>query len=123
MSKSSPSTFVSARAAGFSPARVKIGRADLTATSYLDERQFPLVVTPAIEGVSLPAWAAENRGWIDRQLLLHGAILFRGFNVELVERFRAFAAAVSDELLDYRERAAPRAQVAERVFTSDRKRT
>jgi alpha-ketoglutarate-dependent taurine dioxygenase len=118
MSKSSAPTFVSARAAGVSPVRVKIGRADLTATSYLDERQFPLVVTPAIEGVSLPAWAAENRDWIDRQLLLHGAILFRGFNVESVERFRAFAAAVSNELLDYRERAAPRVQVAERVFTS-----
>src|ERR1041385_5611320 len=118
MSKSSAPTFVSARAAGVSPVRVKIGRADLTATSYLNERQFPLVVTPAIEGVSLPAWAAENRDWIDRQLLLHGAILFRGFNVESVERFRAFAAAVSNELLDYRERAAPRVQVAERAFTS-----
>jgi len=118
MSRTSAHTFTSTRAAGTRPAKIKLGPADLTTTSYLDERQFPLVVTPAINGVSLPAWATQNRDWVDRQLLDHGAILYRGFNVDSVERFRAFAAAVSDELLEYRERAAPRVQIAERVFTS-----
>src|SRR5262249_60673153 len=99
-------------AAGHSPDKIELGRADLTTPSYLDERQFPLVVTPAIDGVSLPAWAMQNRDWIDRQLLDHGAILYRGFSVDSVERFRAFAAAVSDELLEYRESAAPRVHIS-----------
>lgn len=118
MSRTSTETFTPTRAAGTRPVKIKLGQADLTTTSYLDERQFPLVVTPAIDGVSLPAWAAQSREWIERQLIAHGAILFRGFTIASIETFRAFAAAVSDELLEYRERAAPRVQIAERVFTS-----
>jgi alpha-ketoglutarate-dependent taurine dioxygenase len=118
MSKTWAQTFSSATAAGTRATRIKLGNEDLTTTSWLDGRRFPLVVMPAIDGVSLPAWATQSRDWIEGKLLAHGAILFRGFSVDSVETFRTFAAAVSDELIDYRERAAPRIQIAERVFTS-----
>ena len=41
----------------------------------------PLVVEPEVEDVDLSFWAANNRSWIDKQLLENGAILFRNFNV------------------------------------------
>jgi alpha-ketoglutarate-dependent taurine dioxygenase len=48
----------------------------------------------------------------------HGALLFRGFEMESVARFELLARAVSQDLLDYNERAAPRTQVGKNIFTS-----
>jgi alpha-ketoglutarate-dependent taurine dioxygenase len=39
----------------------------------------PLALTPAAPGVDLVTWARDHRGDIDRALLQHGALLFRGF--------------------------------------------
>jgi alpha-ketoglutarate-dependent taurine dioxygenase len=79
---------------------------------------FPLVLRPAIEGLDLAAWAGANRDEVERRLLEHGAILFRGFDVRSPAQFERFARAISPELLDYRERAAPRKEVGRRVYTS-----
>jgi alpha-ketoglutarate-dependent taurine dioxygenase len=79
---------------------------------------FPLVMKPAMEGVNLASWAAANREALHKQLLAHGAILFRGFGVDSVEQFQGFTGAVSPELLDYNERAAPRTEVGKSVYTS-----
>lgn len=79
---------------------------------------FPLVIEPNAEDLSLPGWAAANRERLDALLLERGAILFRGFRVDSVERFQEVARAVTPDLLDYRERAAPRNEVADKVYTS-----
>ncbi|HYO62399.1 MAG TPA: TauD/TfdA family dioxygenase [Pyrinomonadaceae bacterium] len=79
---------------------------------------FPLVMEPEVGSVNLAAWAAANRESVERDLLTHGAILFRGFRVESVTKFEEFARALSPELLDYRERAAPRSEVGRNVYTS-----
>ena len=79
---------------------------------------FPLVLSPDVEHVNLVRWAEASREQVEKDLLRHGALLFRGFEVDGVERFEQFARAISHELLDYRERSSPRSQVTNGVYTS-----
>lgn len=84
-----------------------------------EDRPGPIVLSPAVEGVDLVAWARANRELVGRHLLCSGAVLFRGFGPVGAESFEQFVGAVSEgELLDYRERSSPRHQVRGRVYTS-----
>ncbi len=98
---------------------VSVSQEGLVRRGYLEGAEgFPLVMEPAVEGVNLAGWAAGQRGVIEEELLRHGAILFRGFRVGEVGGFEQFARAVSPDLLDYLERAAPRKEVGSNVYTS-----
>jgi alpha-ketoglutarate-dependent taurine dioxygenase len=98
---------------------VRLSSAGLVRTGYLDGgRQFPLVVEPNAEAVDLVSWAAGQREWVEAELLRHGALLFRGFDLDSQERFEQFARAVAPDLLDYFERAAPRVEVGKNIYTS-----
>jgi len=98
---------------------VRMSRESILITSYLRAApDFPLVMQPAVENMNLVEWAAANRPFIEAQLLAHGAILFRGFNVESTTRFEQFTKALSPTLLDYKERAAPRSEVMRNIYTS-----
>jgi alpha-ketoglutarate-dependent taurine dioxygenase len=104
---------------GFRRKAVSLSPQALVKTSFLDGAEtFPLVIQPQVENVNLAGWARENRGMLEAQLLKHGAILFRNFNVETVSRFEEFARAISPELLDYRERSSPRTEVTKGIYTS-----
>jgi alpha-ketoglutarate-dependent taurine dioxygenase len=69
-------------------------------------------------GLDLAAWIAANARDVEDALLENGAVLFRGFDVPTAEHFSRAVSAVSPNLLDYVDRAAPRREVAHRVFTS-----
>jgi len=98
---------------------VRLSRSMLVKSSYLDgEQGFPLVQQPVTENVNLVEWARAQRQEIERDLLQHGAILFRGFRVDTTSGFEQFARAISPDLLDYFERAAPRIEVGKNVYTS-----
>lgn len=99
---------------------VKFSDATLVKTGYLsgDAENFPLVIEPGAEGVNLLTWAEGHRGLIESELLKHGAILFRGFGVDSTSRFEQFTRAVTPELMDYYERAAPRVSVGRNIYTS-----
>jgi alpha-ketoglutarate-dependent taurine dioxygenase len=98
---------------------VRLAQDDLVKIDYLDtEKRFPLLMEAQAANLDLVAWASNNRELIENKLLEGGAILFRGFKVEALSQFEQFACAISGELLDYRERAAPRREVASRVYTS-----
>ncbi|HJS23707.1 MAG TPA: amino acid adenylation domain-containing protein [Pyrinomonadaceae bacterium] len=98
---------------------VKLSRATLVKRSYLEgEDGFPLVLEPVADDVNLVEWARSRRDEIEQDLLRHGAILFRGFQGDGVSSFEQFARALSPELLDYLERAAPRTEVARNVYSS-----
>ncbi len=98
---------------------VNFSQESLVKSSYLEGAEtFPLVLQPEVEHVNLSSWASNSREQIEAQLLQHGAILFRGFKVETVERFEEFARVVSPELLDYRERSSPRTEVTKGIYTS-----
>jgi alpha-ketoglutarate-dependent taurine dioxygenase len=78
----------------------------------------PLVIEPAVSGLSLAAWAETNRALIDEKLLHHGGILFRGFGLEEPADLEHVIQAVSGESLEYRERSSPRHAVAGNIYTS-----
>jgi alpha-ketoglutarate-dependent taurine dioxygenase len=80
--------------------------------------RLPLLIQPSLKGISLKTWAAGNRDLIERRLLEHGGILFRGFDVGEADGFEQFIEGVSGELLEYRERSSPRSQVSGFIYTS-----
>ena len=91
----------------------------LVSTGFLQpEADLPLVLRPIVEDVSLPDWARLNRSFVEEQLLRHGALLFRGFDLKTAHEFGEVCRAISGELLEYRERSSPRSAVAENIYTS-----
>lgn len=100
-------------------APVKVSAETLVQVAGLAHSEgFPLVIEPRMPNLDPAAWAANARLWIEERLLATGALLFRGFHLPDVQAFRGFIAALSQDLLDYVERAAPRHQVAPSVYTS-----
>ena len=88
-------------------------------TGYLESgRSFPLVLRPAVAGLDLAAWVSANRGEVERQILEHGAVLFRGFDVTSPAQFEHFMQAACGGALDYNERSSPRSRVSGNIFTS-----
>jgi alpha-ketoglutarate-dependent taurine dioxygenase len=82
------------------------------------EQQLPLVITPAIDEINLVEWARGNIQEIERQLLAHGAILFRGFAASGIDLLTAFISATSGELLEYTDRSSPRSEIGRNIYTS-----
>ncbi|HET6977266.1 MAG TPA: TauD/TfdA family dioxygenase [Pyrinomonadaceae bacterium] len=82
------------------------------------DKNLPLLIEPEIDKLNLAVWAGYNRELVENNLLRHGAILFRGFELETVERFEEFVKAISPELLEYRERSSPRSEISKGVYTS-----
>ncbi|EJN39590.1 non-ribosomal peptide synthase, partial [Pseudomonas sp. GM84] len=59
---------------------------------------FPLLVEPVDPGISLTDWVVANRAEVERKLVSHGGILFRGFGLQTPQDFEAFAEAVQPGL-------------------------
>lgn len=105
----------------FKPARrraLRVTAAELVQTSYLDASPSPLVVQPAQSGVDLVAWSRDHREFLETQLVQHGALLMRGFDIQSVPRFEEFVAATSSGALPYSERSSPRSKVSGNIYTS-----
>ena len=86
-------------------------------TEYLPGRTVPLVFRPEIEDIDIVDWAGSNRDLIDKELLKHGALLFRGFDLRSPAEFEKFAEAISPNLFaDYGD--LPREGVAGKVYGS-----
>ena len=99
--------------------RKSLSTQGLIQTEYLyPDKHFPFVIKPAVKGVDLIAWASQNREFIEQELLKHGAILLRNFNINNVVEFEKLIVATCDEALEYRYRASPRTQVGGRIYTS-----
>jgi alpha-ketoglutarate-dependent taurine dioxygenase len=79
----------------------------------------PLVISPAYPGLDITEWAQRNREPIDARLLEHGAVLFRDWQLNSVDKFERFAmAAAGEDLMDYSYRSTPRSAVSGKIFTS-----
>lgn len=101
------------------PRPVRLGGETLVEADSLSHGEpFPLVLRPKAEDLNLAAWAQGSRAFIEERLLRHGALLFRGFRLETAAQFEQFVSALAPDLLEYRERAAPRIEVGRRVYTS-----
>ena len=92
----------SARRKNLLSARRKV--VDLSATrgvrtNYLSENEtMPLVVQPDVDDIDSMDWARTNREFVDQELLKHGAVLFRNFNLESPTEFEQFAQALCPAL-------------------------
>ena len=107
---------------GAIPARrrvtVSVTSERLVETRFLQQgTTLPLVVEP-IERLDPVSWAQNNRDYIESLLHQHGGILFRHFDLLSATQFEEFIRAISDELLEYRERSSPRSRVSGNVYTS-----
>jgi alpha-ketoglutarate-dependent taurine dioxygenase len=81
------------------PRAVSLSQVTLVKTDYLQPGQtLPLVIQPAVEDVDLADWARGNQEYLERELLKHGAILFRGFGANSVAAFESFASAIRSDL-------------------------
>jgi alpha-ketoglutarate-dependent taurine dioxygenase len=77
----------------------------------------PLVVEPVEDGIVLAEWNARNREWVEAQLLVHGGVLFRNFNLPSPADFERAAKAVYGELFaDYGD--LPRNAAGEKIYES-----
>lgn len=93
--------------------------ADLITERFLNSNsQFILIIESHFDQVCLTDWIASNQIRLQRSLVEHGAILFRNFGISTPEMFSNAVNAISPHRLDYLERAAPRRQVIDKVFTS-----
>lgn len=98
---------------------VSVSPDELVKTSYFQsENLLPAIFQPAVDRLNLAGWATNKRGLITTQLLKHGGILFRGFEVGGVAGFQQFLQAVGGELLEYSFRSTPRSQVSGNIYTS-----
>jgi alpha-ketoglutarate-dependent taurine dioxygenase len=80
------------------------------------DKTLPLVMQPDNQQIDLVAWAKENTGMIEEQLLKHGAILFRNFRVASPQVFEQFAGTLSPDL--YSENGEhPREEISGNVYT------
>jgi alpha-ketoglutarate-dependent taurine dioxygenase len=97
---------------------ITLSQQSLVKISYLNTDEFPLVVEPAVDRLGPTMWAAGAREFIETELLKHGAILFRNFALNSANDFEKFVRAMCPTLLEYQERAAPRLQIAQNIYTS-----
>src|SRR5260221_2013398 len=87
------------------------------AYAFAEGGQLPLVLEPTVEGLELAKWNAENREWIEAQLLVHGGVLFRNFNLPSPADFERAAKAIYGELFgDYDD--LPKNEAGEKIYES-----
>ena len=101
------------------PKAINIHKANLVKTGHLASGEtLPLVVEPAGDAINLAVWAKGNLEFIETELLKHGALLFRGFEVSSLHRFEQFVTTISPQLFEYRERSSPRTSIGKQIYTS-----
>jgi alpha-ketoglutarate-dependent taurine dioxygenase len=90
----------------------------VTLSTFGEAQHLPLVVQPAVQGVSLSNWLVNQRDFIREAILKHGAVLFRGFGIETPGDLQAAVTVLCGESMAYKERSSPRSQVVGNIYTS-----
>lgn len=79
------------------------------------DQLLPLLIRPAREKVDLIEWMEDNKEQFEKDLIIHGGILFRGFGISTVEGFSAFMKCFNTDPLPYMFRSSPRKELNERI--------
>ncbi len=97
---------------------VNLGQLSQIKTRLLyDDQTLPLVIEPEREDVDLAEWATTNNEFVNTNLLSHGALLFRGFDVPAVPDFERFAQTLCPALYgEYGD--LPREEMGGKVYGS-----
>jgi amino acid adenylation domain-containing protein len=85
---------------------------------FWDDDQRLLLVRPARADVDLATWLRHHGEWVTERLCRHGAILFRGFEIEGTTGFGNLGRALSSRLEPYAQASSPRTHVGGHVYTS-----
>ncbi|MBA3246894.1 MAG: TauD/TfdA family dioxygenase [Pyrinomonadaceae bacterium] len=102
---------------GIKPKPVVLPQKKLIKTDYLrSEETLPLIIQPAEEDINLADWAKNNLELIETELQKHGAILFRGFDVDAVSEFEEFALSICPKLFNENGEH-PRKAISGNVYT------
>ncbi|MEH2448289.1 MAG: amino acid adenylation domain-containing protein [Nostoc sp.] len=100
------------------PKALSLSQERLIKTTYLQPGQtFPLVIQPDADEIDFVAWAKTNQKFLETELLKHGAILFRDFNLDSLSEFESVAQAICPDLFgEYGD--LPRAGESGKVYGS-----
>lgn len=89
-------------------------------STYRSQGELPWVIhadgNPGVEG--LVAWLTDQADFVREQLTVHGAILFRGFEVTEANDFERIARAIDDGLQNEYLGLSPRNALTDYVFTA-----
>ena len=77
---------------------------------------FPLIIEPENSVDILSEWIVSNRLNFEKSKETYGAILFRGFEVDSVDKFENFTKNFVDIPLEYNLRSSPRYSVGKNVY-------
>jgi len=111
--------FLHRRFTSLKPKTVSISAKELARMAVLDhEKGWPSVVEANVAGLDLAEWTMGRIQDLNAQLLKTGAILFRNFNVDSLDKFKKFVHLISPELLEYQERSTPRTEVSGEIYTA-----
>ena len=78
----------------------------------------PLILSPASRVDALISWRRHYGESVEKALLKHGALLFRGFGVNTPSAFARFVRSAERDLLGYVDGNSPRRKITEGVYTS-----
>ncbi|HWS86559.1 MAG TPA: amino acid adenylation domain-containing protein [Pyrinomonadaceae bacterium] len=99
------------------PKAISVPEENLVQTGALRaDTKLPLVLQPGADQLDLVEWARNQRPLVERLLLAHGALLFRGFRIDLNAEFEPFAHALCDSLFNENGEH-PRQAVSGKVYT------
>ncbi|HEV7508321.1 MAG TPA: TauD/TfdA family dioxygenase [Thermoanaerobaculia bacterium] len=82
---------------------------------FADQR-LPLVIEPAVPDLDAAEWAKRNSALVERKLLEHGGLLFRGFDVPSTAAFERFAEWITPHLADDNGEL-PRSNISGRIYS------
>ena len=78
-----------------------------------NEISFPFLVKASPENTfDFGKWMDTNSESFESDLSLHGAILFRGFNIDTAEKFNSVVKCFKSEPLEYMFRSSPRVEIS-----------
>lgn len=96
----------------------RVGAAANDCVVSIDEAGLPATLTALTPPEEPPLWIAARRADLDRLVLRHGALLFRGFGIDGAAGFERCIRALSGDLMDYQENTSPRSAVRGLIQTS-----
>ncbi|WPV65671.1 TauD/TfdA family dioxygenase [Chitinophaga sp. LS1] len=79
------------------------------------DQVLPLVISPVSPEVDLKEWIQANKERFEQDLLKHGGILFRGFNIKTVADFNDFMGSFDTAPLPYMFRSSPRHELDNKI--------
>ena len=104
---------------GLKPQAVRVSRESLVRQELLSpDEELPLVLYPQVDDFDLLSWVRDNKEFIETNLLKHGGILFRNFDITDELKFEQLVRAFSLNLIDYLDQHTPRTRLTDAVYTS-----